>query len=256
MIQKCTALSQMIIQGDKRIVVQEIRGGLHFNPQIDSSSSLRRLAQKILPADEVESLAEVYERVFRHRKYTGRSSSMFAYEGIGCIYWHMIGKLLVAIQGNLFLALRKRAQRRLIDGLIEKYYEIRSGMGFNKQPEEFGAFPLDPYSHTPRKQGARQPGLSGQVKEAILTRWKELGIVIEQGRLMFVPVLLRKREFLECRETLEYIDTNGKRRKILLQEGDLGFTFCQIPIVYRIGENASIEVELKNAEIKNIAGFH
>lgn len=115
----------------------------------------------------------------------------------------MIGKPLMAIRENLFLALRKRVQRRVIDGLMEKYYEIRSGMGFNKQPEEFGVLPLGPYSHTPRKQGAKQPGLSGQVKEAILTRWKELGIVIEQGRLMFVPVLLRKLEFLMCQEGLE-----------------------------------------------------
>lgn len=67
----------VVKEGDKRIVVQAIRGDLHLNHQVDSSSSLRKLAREIMPADEVE-LAEVYERVFRHRKYTGRSSSIFA----------------------------------------------------------------------------------------------------------------------------------------------------------------------------------
>ena len=28
------------------------------------------------------------------------------------------------------------------------YYDIREGIGFNKTPEEYGAFPSDPYSGT------------------------------------------------------------------------------------------------------------
>ena len=40
-------------------------------------------------------------------------------------------------------------------------------MGFKKteSPAEYGAFPDDPYSHTPSFGGARQPGMTGQVKE-------------------------------------------------------------------------------------------
>ncbi len=34
-------------------------------------------------------------------EFTGRSSTMYAYEGIGSIYWHMVAKLLVAIQESV-----------------------------------------------------------------------------------------------------------------------------------------------------------
>ena len=37
----------------------------------------------------------------------------------------------------------------------------------NKTPEEYGAFPFDAYSHTPYNSGAKQPGMTGQVKEEI-----------------------------------------------------------------------------------------
>ena len=35
-------------------------------------------------------------------------------------------------------------------------------------PELYGAFPTDPYSHTPGGKGAQQPGMTGQVKEDLL----------------------------------------------------------------------------------------
>ena len=31
-------------------------------------------------------------------RYTGRSGAMYGYEGLGCIYWHMVAKLLLAVQ--------------------------------------------------------------------------------------------------------------------------------------------------------------
>ncbi|CAN0044150.1 unnamed protein product, partial [Discosporangium mesarthrocarpum] len=43
------------------------------------------------------------------------------------------------------------------------------------------AFPTDPYSHTNR-HGAQQPGMTGQVKEEIVTRFGELGVRIEGGQ--------------------------------------------------------------------------
>ena len=75
--------------------------------------------------------------------------------------------------------------------LAAAYYDIRQGMGFNKAPDEYGAFPTDPYSHTPMGGGARQPGMTGQVKEEIITRWGELGVKLQQGVLCFAPTLLR-----------------------------------------------------------------
>ena len=60
--------------------------------------------------------------------------------------------------------------------LAQCYRDIREGIGDCKTPENYGAFPMDPYSHTPGQTGARQPGLTGQVKEDILCRFGELGV--------------------------------------------------------------------------------
>ena len=45
------------------------------------------------------------------------------------------------------------------------HFEINAGIGAHKSPELYGAFPTDPYSHTPGGKGAQQPGMTGQVKE-------------------------------------------------------------------------------------------
>lgn len=50
--------------------------------------------------------------------------------------------------------------------LARAYYRVRQGLGFNKTAEAFGAFPSDPYSHTPRHAGAQQPGMTGSVSWA------------------------------------------------------------------------------------------
>ena len=82
-------------------------------------------------------------------------------------------------------------------------------MGFNKAPDEYGAFPTDPYSHTPKGQGAKQPGMTGQVKEEILTGQVEMGLLMKNGRITFDPVLLRKDEFTTQPATFEYFESGG-----------------------------------------------
>ncbi|MCW1889108.1 hypothetical protein OK016_02310 [Vibrio chagasii] len=48
---------------------------------------------------------------------------------------------------------------------------MRAGIGFNKTPENHGAFPTDPYSHTPKASGAQQPGMTGQVGREVIARF-------------------------------------------------------------------------------------
>ena len=43
-------------------------------------------------------LVQAYERVLQHHQFTGRSGTMFGYEGLGCIYWHMVAKLLLQMK--------------------------------------------------------------------------------------------------------------------------------------------------------------
>ena len=66
----------------------------------------------------------------------------------------------------------------------------------HKPPTLYGAFPTDPYSHTPEGKGAQQPGMTGQVKEDIISRFGELGVFVEDGTLLFDPCMLRKEEFI------------------------------------------------------------
>ena len=112
------------------------------------------------------------------------------------------------------------------------YFRIRSGIGYEKTVAEYGAFPTDPYSHTPADGGAKQPGMTGQVKEEILTRFGELGVSIQDGAVRFKPILLRSEEFLERAEVFSYFDVKGDARSIPLVPGSLAFTFCQVPVIY------------------------
>jgi hypothetical protein len=105
--------------------------------------------------------------------------------------------------------------------------------GTHKTPEEYGAIPLDPYSHTPPAGGARQPGMTGQVKEEILARMGELGVRVKEGRIRFWPLLLRRSELLAGPARLTVLGVDGAREELALGPGMLAFTLCQVPVVYR-----------------------
>ena len=72
----------------------------------------------------------------------------------------------------------------------QEYFDIRGGIGFNKTPKDYGAFPTDPYSHTPGFAGAKQPGMTGQVKEEVITRLIELGVFVSSGCICFNPFII------------------------------------------------------------------
>ena len=110
------------------------------------------------------------------------------------------------------------------------YEDVRKGIGFNKSPKVYGAFPTDPYSHTPASGGARQPGMTGQVKEEVLTRLAEVGLRVEAGHIVFDPVLLRKQEMLDETTSLHYVDTSGQQQTVSVDAGQLAYTFCQVPV--------------------------
>ena len=83
---------------------------------------------------------------------------------------------------------------------LEHYYEVNAGIGVHKSPELYGAFPTDAYSHTPGGKGAQQPGMTGQVKEDILSRFGELGVSVSNGAVQFNPEILRTDEFLKFKD--------------------------------------------------------
>jgi hypothetical protein len=200
------------------------------------------------------ALLQIWENVFQHSAFTGRSGAMFAFEGLGSIYWHMIAKLLLAAEETHRAAIKSGANRDVVDGLREAYYDIRRGLGFTKTPEVYGAFPTDPYSHTPRHMGAQQPGMTGQVKEEILTRRAELGVRVDRGELVFEPTLLRRSEFSTEDSEFVYLDLSGKSTGWILPANSLAFTCCQVPVCYELASAFSITIETRDGGTRTIVG--
>jgi hypothetical protein len=255
-IEANSLLSKMVKSGDRRIIEKDIHGNYHFNAKFENANVLRRALNSV-GSDDVNAVTDVlaiYETVFNHQAFTGRSGTMFGYEGLGSIYWHMVSKLLLAVQENYFAAWNVDPMSQATHKLAEYYYKVRAGIGFNKTPDVYGAFPTDPYSHTPKQAGAQQPGMTGQVKEEILTRFGELGLLVKEGRIKFQPTLLKATEFLSHESDFSFIDMNSTPQSIKLSAGNLGFTYCQIPFVYHLTdlEVGQIVVTLSNGETAKI----
>lgn len=256
-------LAQALVErNDLRLIVRDADGQYHFGGDIrnarDVTAILNDMANQPdladLVASESAAVHALFEQIFEHDRFTGRSGSFFAYEGLGSIYWHMVSKLLLAVQENVYSAWEKRSET--LPALINAYYDIRAGLGFNKTPEDYGAFPLDPYSHTPRDQGAKQPGMTGMVKEEILTRIGELGIIIEGGEIVFNPVLLRPAEFLAAPSTLHYWDTDDNRQQVQIPAGALAFTLCRVPVVVQPAEQTQFIAALRDGARQTVPGHH
>jgi hypothetical protein len=236
-------LVDMITASDERLVMQDVKGCYRFNPNLKNSDELiiqlNSLSTDYPSLDEetVSTIENVYEKVFNHQSFTGRSGGMFGFEGLGSVYWHMVAKLLLALKENFYTAVSQDATPELIQRLGALYYRVRDGIGFNKSPEEYGAFPCDPYSHTPKHAGAQQPGMTGQVKEEILSRFGELGIHVLEGEVEFKPTLLRRREFLSEAEILRYLDVNNDWQTTSVPKNGIGFTWCQVPVVYELSSD-------------------
>ena len=186
---------------------------------------------------------------------TGRSGGMFGFEGLGSIYWHMVSKLLLAVQENFHAAREAGAEETVCRRLGGLYYRIREGIGFNKTPSEYGAFPTDPYSHTPKHIGAQQPGMTGQVKEEMMARFAELGVRVHGGAVQFDPSLLREREFLSESLPFRFLDVDGQWQELTVPDSALAFTWCQVPLVYRLDESSepAVTVTWDNGERQTLS---
>jgi hypothetical protein len=255
-------VAALMAAGDVRLLVQDEAGEFHFNGRFRNANDAAEVLDKLAlepayaewVAKEREFILDLFETTFNHRSFTGRSGTFFAYEGLGSIYWHMVSKLLLAAQESYQEAVESGQDTTVVHALEAAYYDIRAGMGFNKAPEVYGAFPTDPYSHTPMGGGASQPGMTGLVKEEILTRWGELGVKLQQGVLCFRPTMLRPDEFLQAETSFDYVNVTGEVYSLPLVSGSLAFTFCQVPVIYQRATDAQIEVVYDNESAVTFQG--
>jgi len=219
-----------LIQRTQKFLQLDRNGVYHFNSLFRNADVIKEFISKLnneekpSPAEE-KALLELYEKKFNHQMFTGRSGTFYCYEGIGCIYWHLVSKLLVAAMENV--TVKK-------DPMIEFYKDVKNGLGSAKAPAIYGAFPYDPYSHTPYLQGARQPGMTGQVKEEILARWGELGLKISDKKAIFNPIMLDRKEYDE--------------------DGFIKFTWCGTKIIYNSKQKNLITVTYDDDSQTNFTG--
>ncbi|MCB9881211.1 MAG: hypothetical protein H6834_05425 [Planctomycetes bacterium] len=254
-------LTQLLEDGDERIVRRDVRGGVHFSGRFrnanDVRSALDQLPTRYRSLLELErhSLADLFEELFAHRQFTGRSGTFFAYEGLGSIYWHMVSKLSLAVVDAFFGAIDRGEDATVIAALREHFQAIRRGIGAEKSPSRYGAFPSDPYSHTPENAGVKQPGMTGQVKEDILSRFAEVGIHVEEGRLRFRFELFDRAELLTEPQDFTYRDVTGAFQVLRVPAGGFAFTFCQVPIILQAGASNRVVVSRAGVEPSVIEGL-
>jgi hypothetical protein len=256
-INQSPLLLKLISEGNRQIIEKDVAGNFHFHGSFNNSKSLDK-ALSLLPEKyqtEVRQQRDVilglFETVFDHKSFTGRSGTFFGYEGLGSIYWHMVSKLALATQECCFHALNTKADSKTQAGLLAHFYEINEGIGVHKPPQVYGAFPTDPYSHTPAHRGAQQPGMTGQVKEDILVRIGELGVQVGDGCLQFGPGLFKKEEYLDTPQTFQYVNVGNQVQTLEIPENALAFTFCQVPVVYCLSMEPYLEIHFSDGSVSS-----
>ena len=183
-VENSALLSQLVADHNTSIITKDVYGKYHFNGDFRNASDLQEALGALgetydsLVKKEGQLILQVFEDVFNHKAFTGRSGTFYGYEGLGSIYWHMVSKLRLAALECCHDAIKSQVSQDVIARLVDHYYEIKDGLGVHKTPEVYGAFSTDAYSHTPAGKGAQQPGMTGQVKEDIICRFGELGVKI------------------------------------------------------------------------------
>jgi hypothetical protein len=252
-------LKELLNDGNQQIISKDCESSYHFNCDFNNVngliSELKNLPEKYtsLVKEEYNNILEVFEDVFNHKEFTGRSGTFFGYEGLGSIYWHMVSKLSLAVLETTKKAISEK-DNVIIGRFFDHYFEILEGIGVNKSPELYGAFPTDPYSHTPAGKGAQQPGMTGQVKEDVISRFGELGVEVNNGVISFNPEMLRDQEFLETTETFRYVNLSKEKIELDVKKNSLCFTYCQVPIIYSKSSSQKITIDFINGKSVSIQG--
>ena len=259
-INKSSLLVELLKDDNQQIVVKDINNKYHFNGLFHNAGcligELTKLPSKYddLVNKDKDLVLEIFENVFNHKSFTGRSGTFYGYEGLGSIYWHMVSKLLLASAEVTQQSILEKSDPKIIGRFFDHYFEINEGIGVNKSPELYGGFPTDPYSHTPRGRGVQQPGMTGQVKEDIISRFYELGYFVNEGKITFDPTILRKTEFISEKKSFKFVNLENEITYLELDEDSLAYTICQVPVVYKLSDKEDIRITFHNNSEKIIEG--
>ena len=255
LVNESKVISRFLREDQNNIIDIDVDGKIHFDSKFRNAGILKQELQDIneLSNQDIQEVLDIYEAIFDHQSFTGRSGTFFKYEGLGSIYWHMVSKLLLAVN-DLYLS-SNSDDEQLLTELKSIYYDIREGIGIHKNPGLYGAFPTDPYSHTPAHCGVQQPGMTGQVKEDFISRFGELGVQISNGKISFQPSLLEISEFIESDQNFVFYNIHGEKTTLPIKKNSLAFTLAQVPVIYTLSEQNSIRVNFNNNSVKEYDGL-
>lgn len=242
---KSSSLLQMELEkGSRRFIEQDVRGQYRFNGQFRNAKEIMDALSSETDYEmaDIQKVGAIFHEMFEHHAFTGRSGTFYKYEGLGSIYWHMVSKLVLAAKENHELALRS-GELEDADRLAEHFRELKAGIGVDKSPLDYGAFPSDAYSHTPGFAGVQQPGMTGQVKEDFITRFSELGVFVSEGEIRFDPSMLSEEEFLK-----KQVDWVLPERTLDIRKNQLGFTICSVPVIYELSDHDAVSVFYENGD--------
>ena len=239
------------------VITRDVSGACRFGADLVDKEAVSSaldacLTNPILKNLVVEYRAdalEIYEEVFQHRLYTGRSSSMHAFEGIGSVYWHMVAKLLVALQRTMQRFSGDSRSSTEMAALVNLYRVIRSGMGPKKSAADWGAIPTDPYSHSPSHSGAQQPGMTGFAKEEVLARPFELGLRVDAGVISLDPTLVHPGEMDREARIVRFRNVSGVIEDVELPADSFILSCCQIPIVVKRGKDETTTISFSDGTV-------
>ncbi|MGE0078820.1 MAG: hypothetical protein AB7S48_13250 [Bacteroidales bacterium] len=240
-------LQELVKTGDTSIIVKDQTGKYHFNADFINAEYLAKALENCkakstinIDKDDIQEVLDIYENIFDHQSFTGRSGTFYKYEGLGSIYWHMVSKLLLAVGESIQQAIANNEDGKVINELKLHYSDVKKGIGAHKSPSEYGSFPFDPYSHTPIMAGVQQPGMTGQVKEDIISRFLELGISVKNGQIVINPYMLNPKEFHK---------SNNHSAPWLT------VTYCSTPFAYILSKEIGINVEYSDGKAISINSY-
>ncbi len=215
------------VKPDNMVIIQDVSGIKHFAPSITTQGKLEELLEKSY-YNKLEKYAIIieFERIFGHKSFTGRSQNMYKFEGIGCVYWHQNAKLTLAV---LEVAQRASALKGDVSKVYDTYRKLTNGFVFRKPSHICNAIPIEPYSHTSFNKKSEQPGMTGQVKESILMRRGELGVIVEDGAIKFNTAFVNPSEYQKS--------------------GKLSFSVCAVPVIYTKTGETSLVLELTDGTV-------
>jgi len=114
-VSRSALFKRLLADGNTQLIERDVAGVCHFHPRITNAGDVQVILSQLAAAGYARQVNASHvgpgaiRKMFDHRSFTGRSGTFFGYEGLGCIFWHMVSNC-GSRRRNLFS--RRRRDRR------------------------------------------------------------------------------------------------------------------------------------------------